>query len=93
MWSGNVASVKQVNQAVTSADNAVQDWLKLGLENRLEMLRRYVELVDSKRTEIAWLIADETGKTYWGARIEIDESIRKLKASEKAFKKRSLNQS
>ncbi len=91
MWSGNVASVKQVNQAVTSADNAVQDWLKLGLENRLEMLRRYVELVDSKRTEIAWLIADETGKTYWGARIEIDESIRKLKASEKAFKKRCSN--
>lgn len=59
-----------VDDAVARARAAFPTWRDLGLAGRTAVLERYAAEVESRREELARLIAREVGKALWEARAE-----------------------
>ena len=66
------ATVEDVDKAVKCAIEAQKEWEKVSLYERGEILRRYVDLVEINKDELARLLCDETGKPITEAIAEIN---------------------
>ena len=69
IWRGT-PSLTHVDSALDAARSALKVWSRWEPESRFAVLRRYAEICDAKKTELAGLIADETGKAMWDAASE-----------------------
>lgn len=69
-WLGFEASEAQVDQAVMAARNALPDWSRTELEDRIATVRRFAELAKEHAEDLALSVARESGKPLWEARIE-----------------------
>lgn len=61
---------RHVDAIIESANEGFKVWRKTPLEKRIEILKRYKEMVIAKKEEIATAIALEAGKPLWEARTE-----------------------
>ncbi|WP_026960156.1 succinylglutamate-semialdehyde dehydrogenase [Aliagarivorans taiwanensis] len=89
LWEGASASPEQVDQAVAAARAAQFAWFQLGLEQRLVIIKRFAELLAENKTELAQVIAQETGKPLWETATEVAAMIGKIAISEKAYLERT----
>lgn len=89
VWSGNTASGNQVNSAVAAARKAFIEWSFLSFEARLDIVKKFAELLAEHKTEFANIIAKETGKPQWESATEVGAMIGKVAISEKAYHERT----
>lgn len=59
-----------VESVLTSAQSGFEKWRKTSVEERINVLKRYQEIVRKKKAEIAEALAWEVGKPYWEALTE-----------------------
>lgn len=70
VWETNEASTEQVNAAFNAARKAFGPWWDQDLDKRIAIVRKYADLVRESADELAAIIATETGKILWEAKIE-----------------------
>ena len=89
IWSGNNASEQQVNEAVISARMALSTWAFTTIEQRLEYLRRYQEILRNNVQKLTEAISLETGKPLWEAATEAGAMVGKIDLSVTAYNERT----
>lgn len=89
LWSGNEASAELVNEAVQVAENAFKSWSMTTLESRIEILKRYQELLKENQLQIATDISNETGKQLWEAKTEAAAMVGKVDLSISSYEQRT----
>lgn len=89
VWQGNGASAEQVDQAIASARQAFPAWANRPMEERLNIIDRFAELVKENTEAIATLISRETGKPIWETRTEVAAMIGKVGISKQAYNERT----
>ena len=89
IWSGNNASEQQVNEAIKSARTALSTWAFTTIEQRLEYLRRYQEILRNNVQKFTEAISLETGKPLWEAATEAGAMVGKIDLSITAYNERT----
>jgi succinylglutamic semialdehyde dehydrogenase len=89
LWQGRAASTKEVGDAVAAARAAFPAWSGMDYAARLDVIRKFKELIEKEKEALALLIAKETGKALWDARSEAAAVIGKLAFSEEAYQERT----
>ncbi|KZN49033.1 succinylglutamate-semialdehyde dehydrogenase [Pseudoalteromonas luteoviolacea] len=89
IWSANAATAEQVDSAVKSAREAYYLWSDLSVEARLDVVKRFAEVLKEHSEELAIAIAKETGKPLWETRTEAGAMVGKIAISEKAYNERT----
>ncbi|MGP9800137.1 succinylglutamate-semialdehyde dehydrogenase [Rheinheimera sp. NSM] len=89
IWQGRAASAEQVDAAVQTARKAQYDWAGLSFEQRVEVVKKFAELLSSNKEALALSIAEETGKALWEARTEVAAMIGKIDISVRAYQERT----
>lgn len=89
VWQGAAANEAQVDNAVAAARAASADWAFRTVEERLALIRRFAELLEQNKPQLAGFIARETGKPEWEALTEVGAMIGKAGLSEKAYFERT----
>lgn len=91
VWRGPVASLEDVNRAVVSARAAQPGWEAVRLSERVELMRKYQNIVRDRGDELAAMIARETGKPLWETKTEVQSVIGKVDISLSAYQERTGN--
>src|SRR3954468_3470450 len=86
LWTGEDGDVET---EVAAARAAWAGWASRPLAFRVETLRRFANLVRSRREPFADLIARETGKPLWEARTEVEAVVNKVDISVSAYADRT----
>lgn len=89
VWAGLSASAEQVDTAVSAARTAFIEWSMSSFESRLDIAKRFAELLGENKTEFAKIIAKETGKPEWETATEVGAMIGKIAISERAYHERT----
>ncbi len=89
IWSAKSASSTQVNDAVVAARQAFPTWSLMTVDERLVIIKKFAELLGEHKTELANIIAKETGKPQWETVTEVGAMIGKIAISEKAYHERT----
>jgi succinylglutamic semialdehyde dehydrogenase len=89
IWQGLSADIEQVSEAIEAARAAFVDWSALAFEQRLDIIRRFAELLGENKESLAHDIARETGKPLWETATEVAAMIGKVGLSEKAYHDRT----
>ena len=89
VWSGTCADPAQVDEAVKAARKAQPEWAALSLDERINIIRRFAELVGENADLITETIASETGKPLWEAKTEAGAMKGKIEISIKAHAERT----
>ena len=85
-WRGPVSDV---STEVDLARTAFAEWASRPLANRVEAMRRFVNVVRGKHDAFADTIARENGKPLWEARTEVDAVIAKVEISIESYSERT----
>ncbi|MDB5714619.1 MAG: astD [Sphingomonadales bacterium] len=85
-WRGPVSNV---DEEVALARAAWPEWTSKPLAVRVELLRRFMNIVRGKAEVFADTISRETGKPLWEARTEIESVIAKVEISVDAYNERT----
>ncbi|MBA2467318.1 MAG: succinylglutamate-semialdehyde dehydrogenase [Sphingomonas sp.] len=86
IWSGVVGDAAT---EVAAARAAFGEWAAHSLAYRSEAVRRFANVVRKRESELATLIARETGKPLWEARTEVAAVINKVQISIDAYSERT----
>jgi succinylglutamic semialdehyde dehydrogenase len=89
LWNGRGASPAQVDQAVSAARAAFKTWSRAGFEQRAGVARRFAELLNERKAELAEVISQETGKPLWEALTEVTSMANKVAISVQAHDERT----
>ena len=89
VWEGRAATAADVDAAVAAARAAFVSWSLTSLDERLVIIRRYAELVNESKPELAALISAEAGKVMWDALGEATAMANKIEISLKAYEERT----
>jgi succinylglutamic semialdehyde dehydrogenase len=89
VWQGRAATAEQVDAAVQSARKAQYDWAGFSFEQRVEVVKKFAELLSSNKEALALSIAEETGKALWEARTEVAAMTGKIDISVRAYQERT----
>jgi len=89
IWEGKAASAEQVDTAVLAAREAFVDWAGRSFEERLDICKRFAELLEENKQKFAHIIAEETGKPVWETLTEVAAMIGKVAISERAYQERT----
>lgn len=88
IWRGTHATEKEISTACEAAQDALSHWSQLDIASRAKYLQNFAKLVESKRQDLALLIAQETGKPFWEAETEVSSVIGKANLSIQAYQER-----
>lgn len=88
VWRGHTASNAQVNEAFRSARDAFGSWWDRSSQERIEVTRKFAELVKSSAEELSELISRETGKPLWETQTEVGAVIAKVEITIESFHQR-----
>jgi succinylglutamic semialdehyde dehydrogenase len=88
VWTGNYASLEQVDSAVNTAFHSFQMWSR-----RPQSIRtRYVEIIrmkiEERSEELAEAVSLETGKAIWETRLEVKGLLGKIDVTIESTKER-----
>jgi succinylglutamic semialdehyde dehydrogenase len=86
IWTGAVGDAAT---EVAAARAAWPAWAAHSNAYRIEAVRRFANVVRSRETEFAELIARETGKPFWEARTEVGAVVNKVQISIEAHAERT----
>jgi succinylglutamic semialdehyde dehydrogenase len=86
IWSGEIGDP---TAEVAAARGALPEWSAHSIAYRIEALRRFANVVRSRQSEFADLIARETGKPLWEAHTEVGAVINKVEISASAYMERT----
>jgi succinylglutamic semialdehyde dehydrogenase len=89
IWEATSASIEQVDLAIKAARKAFLTWQHTSLDWRLDIVKRFATLLTEHKTELAKIIAKETGKPEWETATEVGAMIGKVAISEKAYHERT----
>ncbi|MBA2779428.1 succinylglutamate-semialdehyde dehydrogenase [Billgrantia kenyensis] len=89
LWQGTAASDGQVAAAVEAARGAFPGWARMDFADRLGVVERFRETLETHREDLARAIAGETGKPLWEARTEVGAMIGKVAISVRAYQERT----
>ena len=89
LFEGAGASAQDVAEAVVAARKAFLPWADQPMELRVEILRRYKAILQSRTEEIASAISEETGKPLWETRTELGSMAGKVDISIRAVMERT----
>ncbi len=88
LWEGAEASKADVQRAVNLSCEVFPQWSLTPMEERINLLLDYQQVLKKKETELARLISEETGKPLWEAKTEVASMIGKIDISIEAQNKR-----
>ena len=88
IWQGNAATLAEINSAVESARKAFPSWARLSVEQRISYLEKFVQVVETKKEELAEALTKDVGKPLWEARTEVSSFSNKFKISVEAYQDR-----
>ena len=86
VWSGTIGDAAA---EVAAARAAWPGWAAHSTSYRIELLRRFANVVRTKETEFAELISRETGKPLWEAKTEVGAVVNKVQISIQAYAERT----
>ena len=86
IWRGTAGDVEQT---IARGREAMRNWARTPLGQRVELLRRFANAVRKHAEPFAELIARETGKPLWEARTEVQAVIGKVDISVTAYAERT----
>ncbi|WP_341712833.1 succinylglutamate-semialdehyde dehydrogenase [Erythrobacter sp.] len=86
IWRGEAGDV---DQTISRGREAMRDWARMPLAQRIELIRRFANAVRKHAEQFAELIARETGKPLWEARTEVEAVIGKVEISITAYAERT----
>lgn len=89
VWQGNAASVEQVESAVAAANTAFLNWRNTTFNERLAVIERFAQLLQQHQSQLAHIIAAETGKPVWESTTEVAAMIAKVGLSTQAYHERT----
>lgn len=89
IWQAKAADAEQVSTAVAAARQAYINWSQTSFEQRLNIVKRFGELLSENKQQLAHTIAQETGKPQWETATEVAAMIGKIGISEKAYHERT----
>lgn len=89
IWRGKAANAAEVAEAVAAAHAAFPAWKARSYEERYAICEAFTKHVSEHKTELAELIAKETGKALWDATSEVAAVIGKLANAHAAYKERT----
>ncbi len=69
LWDAKV-SYDHIEPVIAAAVSGYETWRKTSLEDRIKCLKKYQEIVRTKKNQIAEALALEVGKPYWEALTE-----------------------
>jgi succinylglutamic semialdehyde dehydrogenase len=83
----------EVAAALSAAAQAFPKWAEIALEERIQIARRFADIVKARHQEVGRMISQETGKPLWEAGQEIDTAVRKIDLSVEAYRQRTGSRS
>ncbi|MGX5914644.1 succinylglutamate-semialdehyde dehydrogenase [Aliidiomarina sp. Khilg15.8] len=89
VWRGRGADASQVHAAVMAARGAFPAWARRPFEERLAIAKRFSELLEENKEDMALAMARDTGKPVWETRTEVGAMIGKVAISERAYHERT----
>ena len=89
LWSGAAATRGDVSDAVNAARGAFEKWALTPLNQRIEIMERYRDLIKRDAEELARLISRETGKPFWETKTEAATVSGKVDLSIRAYHERT----
>ena len=89
LWEGVSSTKDDVKNAIESAKLAFKAWSKLTFEERINYLKKYIEVVENNKEILAEYISIEVGKPYWESLTEVNSVIGKLDPSIEAYNLRN----
>jgi succinylglutamic semialdehyde dehydrogenase len=89
VWKGNAASAEDIEEAVSGARRAFHDWAWKPLAERAAIVKKFQEIAEGIKEDLARILSQETGKTLWDARSEITAMIGKFTLTLAAYNERT----
>jgi len=89
VWEGNGATESDVDSAISAARKAFKTWKRTPIEDRIEICRKFADLLKANSEDLAFVIGSETGKPLWESRTEIGAMAGKIEISIKAYNERT----
>ena len=89
VWQGHSATTTEVALACEAAHLALPYWSSLDFETRADYMQHFAKEVETRRQELSYLIALETGKPLWEASTEVNAVIGKINLSIQAYQERN----
>ncbi|WP_035919012.1 succinylglutamate-semialdehyde dehydrogenase [Legionella fairfieldensis] len=89
LWHGESATITEINAACEAASQSLSYWASLDFTTRADYLQRFAHEIETKKSDLAYLIALETGKPLWEAFTEVNSVIQKVNISIQAYKERN----
>ena len=88
-YRANMASADQVEDAIQGARLGQADWSDKTLEDRIQILTKYADLVETHADILAEIISIETGKPLWESKTEALATKNKIAISIQSFHERT----
>lgn len=88
IWEGEETSREQLSDMLSNARASFLSWSLREYSERLSILMRFKDLIESKKQVFAAMIAEETGKPLWECLQEVNAVIQKVQISDQAYQER-----
>jgi succinylglutamic semialdehyde dehydrogenase len=89
VWQANTATAEQVDSAIQAARAAFPTWANRPIDERLNIIDRFADLLKENSEAIATVISRETGKPIWETRTEAAAMVGKIAISKQAYNERT----
>ena len=89
VWSGQAASVAQVDAAVQAARSAFPAWARRSLDERIAVLEQFAAGLKANADALAHAIGEETGKPLWEAATEVTSLANKVAICIQSYRERT----
>ncbi len=89
LWTGTHATTTEISNAVNAAQSALRHWSQLEFTVRSKHIKKFCQIVESRRLELTTLISEEAGKPLWEAATEVSAVIGKGALSIQAYLERT----
>ena len=89
VWSGQAASVVQVDAAVQAARSAFPAWARRSLDERIAVLEQFAVGLKANADALAHAIGEETGKPLWEAATEVTSMANKVAICIQSYRERT----
>lgn len=89
LFEGKAARADDVTEAVRAACVAFPRWALTSLDERIDILGRFRDIVQRNADELAHLISEDTGKPFWETKTEAASVVGKVDVSIHAYRERT----
>ncbi len=85
LWQGAEAGIREVDLAYQKAAKAQEFWPQFTLQERVNYLLKYKNVLSQVQDSLAEIISKETGKPFWESKSEVSSMIHKVDISIEAY--------